>query len=177
VSYYIDDRVPDQVVEAAIAASQSWNDVLGKRVLDFVGIAKAPRSSDLYSSLDDSLTMIYHENNWQASTGKSSSTLATTVWENASGSDRIIKGDILLNAEVYSFCDALSREAMALPVERVVDAQSVLLHEFGHLLGLDHVDIESDPNSIMHARTYVGPNMSFRNLSTGDVANIHSVYN
>jgi predicted Zn-dependent protease len=58
----------------------------------------------------------------------------------------------------------------------IVDAETVLVHEFGHLLGLDHVEVEADPESVMHAKTYIGPNMSFRSLSDGDVNNIRQVY-
>jgi hypothetical protein len=122
------------------------------------------------------MTMVYYEENWKASTGKADTTLATTVWENANGSDRIIKGDVILNGESYKFCDAMDYASMKGETLEIVDAETVLLHEFGHLLGLDHIDAEVDPDSVMHAKTYIGPSMSFRSLSRGDVENIRQVY-
>jgi hypothetical protein len=176
VSFYIDDTAPDAVVEASIKAADSWNDALGREVLTFTAVAKMPRGDQLYSSLDDSYTMVYFEENWKATTGKADTTLATTVWENAVGSDRIIKGDVILNGETYHYCDAMDISGKLGEGLDIVDAQTVLLHEFGHLLGLDHVDVEEDPESVMHAKTYIGPNMSFRSLSDGDVHNIRQVY-
>ncbi len=176
VSFYIDDTAPDVVVEAAITAGESWNDAMGREVLIFAGVAKMPRGDELYSSLDDTYTMVYYEKNWKGSTGKADTTLATTVWENASGSDRIIKGDVILNGETYHFCDAMDVSRNLGQDLDIVDAETVLLHEFGHLLGLDHVEIEVDPDSVMHAKTYIGPNMSFRSLSDGDIENIRQVY-
>ncbi len=176
VSFYIDDTTPDTVIEAAIQAGESWNDAMGREVLTFVGIAKMPRGDELYSSLDDTMTMVYYEKNWKSSTGKADTTLATTVWENANGSDRIVKGDIILNGETYHFCDAMKSTEYLGEDQDIVDAETVLLHEFGHLLGLDHVEVDDDPDSVMHAKTYIGPNMSFRSLSTGDVHNIRQVY-
>lgn len=176
VGFYVDDTAPDAVVEAAIQAGETWNDAMGREVLTFGGVAKIPRGDDLYSSLEDTLTLVYYEKNWKSSTAKSDTTLATTIWENASGSDRIVKGDVILNAENYSFCDAMNYSSNTAPAHEIVDAQTVLLHEFGHLLGLDHVDVDADPDSIMHAKTYIGPHMSFRSLSDGDVVNIRKVY-
>jgi hypothetical protein len=176
VSFYIDDTAPDTVVEAGIHAAESWNDAMGREVLTFTGVAKMPRGDELYSSLDDTYTMVYFEKKWKNTTGKADTTLATTVWENANGSDRIIKGDVILNAETYHYCDAMDVARNLGEDLDIVDAETVLLHEFGHLLGLDHVDVDDDPESVMHAKTYIGPNMSFRSLSDGDVQNIRQVY-
>jgi hypothetical protein len=176
VNYYIDDNSPDAVVEAGIKAAETWNDAMGREVLTFNGVAKMPRGDELYSSLDDTYTMVYFEKNWKNTTGKADTTLATTVWENANGSDRIIKGDVILNGETYHFCDAMDVTRNIGEILDIVDAETVLVHEFGHLLGLDHVDVEDDPESVMHAKTYIGPNMSFRSLSDGDVHNIRQVY-
>ncbi len=176
VSFYLDDAAPDEVVQAAISAGETWNDAMGREVLLFVGVAKVPRGDSLYSSLEDTTTMVYYEKAWKASTGKSESTLATTVWENASGSDRIVKGDVILNGETYEFCDANESHAGQIADQEIVDAETVLLHEFGHLLGLDHVEVGTDSDSIMHAKTFIGPNMSFRELSDGDIGNIRQLY-
>ncbi|MCX6128334.1 MAG: matrixin family metalloprotease [Proteobacteria bacterium] len=176
VVFYLDDTAPDQVVEAAQNAAESWNEGIGHEVLVFGGVARVPRGDHLYSSLDDTITLVYYEKNWTSSTGKAETTLATTIWENAADSDRIVKGDVILNAQVYNFCDALSQDLDHSNSNSVVDAETVLLHEFGHLLGLDHVDYEIDPDSVMHAKTYIGPYMSLRSLSEGDLGHVLSIY-
>ncbi len=176
VGFYVDDTAPDAVVEATIRSADTWNDALGREVMTFAGVARVPRGEDLYSSLEDAMTLVYYEKNWKATTGKADTTLATTVWENASDSDRIIKGDIILNGETYLFCDAMSVSGDDVRRSDIVDAQTVMLHEFGHLLGLDHVDYDNDPDSVMHAKTFIGPHMSFRTLSEGDSGNIRQLY-
>ena len=120
--------------------------------------------------------MVYYEHNWSSSTAKSSTTLATTVWENATDSDRIVKADVILNAETYTFLDSLNTIPKSVDENRIVDAETVLLHEFGHLLGLDHISEDADSDSIMHAKTFIGPNLSFRNPSSGDIAHIRQLY-
>jgi hypothetical protein len=176
VGFYVDDAAPDLVVESAIEAAETWNDAVGREALDFSGVARLNRGDQLYSSLDDTLTVLYYERRWSQTTGKSSTTLATTVWENAVDSDRIVKGDVILNAETYKFLDAQEPVPQDVLPETLVDAQTVLVHEFGHLLGLDHVDVEEDPESVMHAKTFIGPKMTSRALSEKDMSNARSLY-
>ncbi len=176
VSFHASDSASDAVVEACIQAASTWNDTIGRDVLGFAGTVTALRKSGLYSSLEDDLTIVYPVSDWHASTGKANTTLATTVWENATDSDRIVKGDVLLNTQEYIFVDALKVHTDSNNQLPVVDAQTVILHEFGHLLGLEHVSVEDDIDSIMHARTYVGAGVASRIPSAQDVTNIRSIY-
>jgi hypothetical protein len=176
VPYYITSEAPDEVVEASQNAAETWGDAIGQVAMKFMGISEAKRSGDLYSSLDDETTYVYYEANWSSSTSKSSTTLATTVWENANDSDRIVRGDVILNAQTYTFLNALNKIPKGVDEGRVVDAETVLLHEFGHLLGLDHIGEEEDSDSIMHAKTFIGPGLSFRSLSDGDTQHIRQLY-
>lgn len=177
VQFYVESEVPEQVFEASLAAAASWNDAVGDEVLVFQGVIESTRGSTLYSSLDDTATVIYFEDKWLETTSKPSSTLATTVWENDQASDRIIRGDIILNAEIYEFIDSSIEADETKEIDKpVVDSETVILHELGHLLGLDHVLEESDPFSVMHARTFIGPNMHNRAPSQDDQFNIQSLY-
>lgn len=177
VQFMVESDAPDSVVEASINAAASWSDAIGREILTFKGVSTSKRGQDLYSSLDDNSTFVYYEPSWVRTTAKAETTLATTIWENASDSEAIVKGDVILNAQTYVFLDANARIPKSVDEDRVVDAETVLLHEFGHLLGLDHISEESDPDSIMHAKTFIGPNMTFREPSQGDIDNIQGLYN
>jgi predicted Zn-dependent protease len=101
--------------------------------------------------------------------------LATTIWENDGQSDAIVKGDIIMNAELYQFVDAMEDQDTDSNRD-IADSESVLVHELGHLIGLDHVSLEKDSLSVMHAQTQIGHQISFRDLSPADMANIRTLY-
>lgn len=176
VRFHVQATSPDHIIEASIAAAASWNDALGYSIIAFDGVLETERGSDLYASLDDNDTVVYYEKNWLATTGKPATTLATTVWENDRRSDRIVRGDVILNSEIYLFQDSTEAATDETRKNYIVDAETVLLHEFGHLLGLDHVSENDDLESVMHAKTFIGPHMHSRILSGGDRSNIRSIY-
>ena len=176
VPFYVSSDAPDAVIEASQNAAATWSDAVGQVVMTFVGVSESTRGRNLYASLDDDRTYVYYENDWSNTTSKSATTLATTVWENANNSQQIVRGDVILNSQTYDFVDAMAEISHDIDENRVVDAETVLLHEFGHLLGLDHIDEEIDADSIMHAKTFVGPNLSFRNLSDSDSSHIRQLY-
>jgi hypothetical protein len=176
VTFLVENLAPDEVVEASIESARTWNDAVGREVLAFDGTVSLAREKSLYSSLNDEVTTIYYVEDWSGTTGKSSSTLATTIWQNAANSDLIVRGDILLNAEQYVFVDAMTAVSSTIDEKVVVDAQTVLLHEFGHLMGLEHVSFETDGDSVMHAKTFIGARVAARNPSNQDIENLKSLY-
>ena len=89
--------------------------------------------------MDDQQTIIYYELDWTATTDKPSTTLATTVWQNSESSDEIVRADIIMNAEMYMFQDSTWSPILDDSVSVIFDCESIMLHEFGHLLGLQHV--------------------------------------
>jgi len=176
IPFFVDSTAPSNIIEAAETAASVWNDEVGREVLTFSGSIDKSRGSSLYSSLEDEITVIFYVLEWEKSTGKPDGTLATTVWQNAADSDRIVKGDILLNADVYAFVDSLAITTSMWQGKPVVDSETVLMHEFGHLMGLEHVSIEADPDSIMHAKTFIGPKVVARQPSELDLTHVKSLY-
>jgi hypothetical protein len=179
VKVYVSDLAPKLVTEAASAAIQNWNDAAGIELLSFEGVnSEATQQSNLYSTLNDLTTMIYFDEvNWAGHTGKATTTLATTVWENSlENSDEIVRADVILNAESYLFVDALDPDNAYLEADNMVDAESVITHELGHLLGINHVGVVKDRDSVMHAQTYVGYGVAKRVPSAGDRRLISEIY-
>ena len=176
VPFYIHEDVPSYLHDGIISAADSWNESVGYDVLSYAGISSSDRGNDLYSTLDDKQTVVYYELNWEESTGKAASTLATTVWQNSDFSDEIVRGDIIMNGEMYMFQDATWSPILEGSISVIADCESIILHEFGHLLGLQHVEEDDDSESIMHAQTFIGYNVYERELSFQDVNNIRQIY-
>jgi hypothetical protein len=76
----------------------------------------------------------------------------------------IIEADIEFNIS-YPFGDATINTS-------VYDIQSIMLHEFGHLLGLDNVDYNSNP--VMYQGVSLGATK--RNLTIDDILGIDQIY-
>lgn len=177
VLYKIDEKATDDVVQAAGRAANTWNQAIGREVLSFGGRHDGSHGGGLYDSLNDDVTVIYLESNWLKTTQKKTSTLATTVWENNVGDAQIIsKGDIIMNLENYIFVDSETVEEATDPRKAIADTETVILHEFGHLLGLNHIKVETDEDSVMLAYTLIGAQVYQRSLSDGDVERIRALY-
>ena len=177
VSLYLADAAPERLVEAMNHAIDAWNDAVGHNVITYRGRVGAARTASLYETLDDDQTVAYYEKAWTSTTGKASTTLATTIWENdPRDQESIVKGDIILNAQSYLFQDSTLAAVEDDSLNEIVDAETVLIHEIGHLLGLDHVKPQEDPDSVMHSHTFIGADMHKRELSAGDRENIQSIY-
>lgn len=180
IDYSVAYNVPEEVVDGIKLAAKAWNDALGKNLVNYKGRLEKARSEtpvSLYGSLDDDETVFYFDENWVANTGKSTSTLATTVWENSpSNANAVVKGDVRFNAQSFKFVDTLADRPDSTSTLDAVDIQSVMLHEIGHLIGLDHVAYDEDPDSVMHAQTPIGYGFAFRELSEKDKDRAASIY-
>lgn len=175
VGFYVHQDAPERIVNAAINAAASWNASVGKSMLRYLGRSNTPRGATLYSSLDDGFTVLYYESKWSASTGKNELILATTIWENSPNSDEeIVKGDIILNAERYILQDSTLDALEEGRAQDVVDTETVLIHEMGHLLGLNHWDVDED--SVMNTYTSIGVGETKRVLGGIDEENIQAIY-
>jgi hypothetical protein len=175
---YVADNVPAEVLPATQNAIRTLNLALNTELIQFAGITANPsRSPGLYSSLDDEENMILYDPEWSANTGKKLETLATTVWESDVDDVEILaKADVILNA-AYFFVDAfdVNLEGHERQYE-MVDAESVILHELCHLIGLDHIPSSIDPGSVMIAETFYGLGIAKRTLSQGDKERLLTIY-
>jgi hypothetical protein len=159
-----------------VNAIATWNKAIGEEAIIYKGQSDVARGEGLYDSLDDDFTVVYSESNWEDTTEKSLRTLGTTIWElDGSGNNSIVKGDIILNDEYYLFQDSYE-EAIGEKPGGIVDAETVILHELGHLLGLRHVAIKVDANSVMSAYTEIGFGDQNRKLSDIDAAKVRELY-
>lgn len=175
VAIALHDSASSDVEDGLTSAIGTWNEALGREIVTYKGRTSLARTSELYGSLSDNETVVYTETNWEATTGKSPDILGTAIWENLpQDASTIHKGDIILNAQTYTFGDA--RNNSMAKVTNIADAESVLIHEIGHLLGLNHVDSDTDPYSIMAAYASIGFKQYHRTLSDGDLQRIRNVY-
>lgn len=183
VKFYVHDELDDLTVKAAQSVAESWNDAVGYDLLIYSGRTDVDRGEGLFNSLDDEMTVIYGEPRWYETTEKSSDILATTIWENDAGGDTIVRGDIILNHQQYIFVDAMTFEYSKLEdwnseilEKSIADLETVLVHEFGHLIGLDHSDPNFDELSVMLARTIIGRRNAKRELSNQDKKHSQIIY-
>ncbi len=128
-----EDMLPlGEVVEAAAAWSQpDCTDVF----LDYEGIASSESNLNQVALVPSS---------WSA-TGRPVRAVGLTTTEFVSQTGRIVKADVELNGDNFTFTDT----TRGCPLTIEYDMRAVLTHEFGHLLGLDHtrefVGNETDP--------------------------------
>ena len=106
-------------------------------------------------------------------TGKPEYVLATTIW-NLDNQNAIHSSDIRFNLENYVIGDSL--RLCSEDDKQVVDMLSLTPHEFGHLLGLAHVESDIDQLSIMAPSLFIGPGLTSRNISEGDIDRIQTIY-
>ena len=175
IRFHLSDEFPSQLVHPTLNAIDTWNDAIGYEALVFEGMVQVDSPDSLYDSLDDDYTVLYWQKRWSETLGKDPSTHATTIWTNyLERPDVIERADILLNAETYDFCnfdDGIRRTGQMGKTR--IDSESVLLHEFGHVLGLGHILTEDDPGSVMNPHY---KKTRRRILSPSDLDNVRTIY-
>lgn len=178
IELYVDVEANDDIVQATLNAIDKWNDAAGREIIKYQGREEDSSVTSLYAPLNDQRTVLYTVSNWRAATAKDKAVLGTTVWEDdVSDEQTIVRGDILLNTEEYLYQDASKEATDPTRTNDVVDAETVVIHEIGHLLGLNHVDFDLDPDSVMHTHATIGPNQYQRVLSESDISLIQRLYN
>lgn len=167
-------RVPDEIKNGTINAAHSWNDAVGFELLVF-GDPIDNFRGPLMDRTKDSISTIGIERHW-CRTEKSESVIGTTIWNNLkSNIDMIESSDIVFNTQHYTITDAMNAESTAHGSD-IIDAETLALHELGHLLGLAHVDYGDEPDSIMKPIIMSGPGSASRVLSINDVARARFIY-
>lgn len=158
VIMYIDSSVPNEYVGDIKAAADIWNKEIGREVIKIGGYvdSKSEPAQDGYN-------IIYYMHTWEPD--KTVEQARTTVYW---AGNRIYEADVRINGSAvsnFTFSSGSSVEAGR------IDMQSLIIHEFGHVLGLTHSAI---PQSVM-ARSL--PNAVLRrSLSGSDQESIRCEY-
>lgn len=169
--------VPNEMLgyqQSIINSEKTWNDSLGFEAFRFIFNDSSKVNTQWakqYDSLYDDYFGLFKilNPNWNfADIG--SSVLAFTGTLNQNG--KIIHADVLFNFQNYQFGDVNDGSPNAF---NTIDFESVLTHELGHFLGLQHISTSEDANSIMLPKISRG--VAKRTLSLGDAKRIRSLYN
>jgi hypothetical protein len=156
VVMYLDASVPAAYTSAIQAAMDTWNAKLGRKVLVLGGWTKsdAPKK--------DGANVIYWLKNWEPERAGFEQARTTIYWAN----DVISEADVRINATgVFAY------STLQAPMMGQVDFQSLILHEFGHVLGLQHTE---QPESVM-VKTLRSDDLR-RTPSEFDLKSLHCEY-
>lgn len=154
IKLHIDNSVPGEYLDAINNAAQVWNEGAGHEVIRIVGWTSAT-----YSPRTDGVNLISFRDKWSEQHNQQA---VTNVWWQSS---TIYETDVVVNIENFSL--SFSNK----PQTGKVDIESLLIHEFGHVLGLDH---NETAGSVMNAHLDSG--YLRRNLSTADLKSISCEY-
>jgi hypothetical protein len=159
VVMYVDSSVPSEFFGAIQSAVDNWNRSLGRQVLKIGGW------SDSYPvEKQDGVNVIYFNRKWPDSQSRKQA--VTTIWW---AGDRVFESDISINgnASHYEYFWGPN------PIPRRVDFESLILHELGHVLGLEHPQVEA-AGTVMARELKLGDLR--RTPSPGDVADLKCEY-
>lgn len=150
-----------QYYEAIRAAAHVWNEAIGREVIRIGGV-----TDEMPNYGRDQVNLISFIVDWN---GNSAEQARTTI--NWVGS-RIYEADIYINVRDFRYF------AGDEPGENEVDMMSLMIHEFGHALGLRHIDA---PQSVMQptlasASRFMPQNAFRRKLSEVDLNSIRCEY-
>ncbi|KYF60180.1 protease, partial [Sorangium cellulosum] len=173
-----------QISEVVEAAFRTWQEAPcpgggtpGLRVLNLGPVACGEvelNARDGKTQLVDGLVpgnanvVVFRDMDWLATTGHTSEMLALTTVQFDKKTGDLWGADMEINSNLYDFSVG---DDSAAPRE---DLLSVVTHEAGHFLGLDHSLI--GPEATMHYRYDRSDPLNFRTLHEDDIAAICQVY-
>lgn len=138
---YIHESVPEEYHETIVAAADAWNELLEREVL----VIADEIDHGEKESRTDGISVIYYMLEWEED--RQDEQARTQVrWRGS----RILEADVLLNNVNFNFS-----VDEVVPYNKV-DLMSLMIHEFGHVLGLNHIDDHGAGETVM-----------FRTLSKG----------
>lgn len=118
----IDSSVPGIYFDSIKRAAQAWNESVGHEIIKIGGWTTSGPSP-----APDGVNLIYFQRNWD---GPSNEQARTTIYWSG---ERIYEADVKVNDRDFDFFSGETGEAGKL------DMESLLIHEFGHVLGLKHM--------------------------------------
>lgn len=128
VILYVDSSVPSEFFDAIRTAVMTWNQSLGREVLKVGGW-----SSAYPLEKQDGVNVIYFNKSWSETQREKQA--VTTIWW---AGDRVYEADIRVNGVPAYFQYFWGPT----PIPGRVDFESLILHELGHVLGLEHPKVE-----------------------------------
>jgi len=152
----INKSVPKEYHKNIIEAAEAWNRNFDKKLIDVQCSSKNPLS-DLDNVDDHSIFWVAKD--FKRYTDKTS--LARTLYAFDEKTADFIDSDVVINGETYNW------------KEVKIDLTTVLIHEMGHVLGLQHNFIF--PQSVMNYYPYVG-GYKKTNLESIDLLLIKKMY-
>ncbi len=158
VKFFVHQSVPREAYAAIDRAIDEYNQHFGNGH-ELIRIVARGSDGDLKPSKDGS-SVIYWLEQWDPK--RSTEQARTTIYWAGS---QIFEADIRINAAHFAY--HYGEESTF----REVDLTSLLVHEFGHALGLAHT---SNSGSVMN--THLGSGQDRRKLSGPDLANLSCEY-
>lgn len=156
VKMFLHTSVPSAYEVGIRAAAESWNKAHRNNL---ISIEPARFSGN--GPARDGKNVIYHLSTWEAD--KASEQARTSLfWVG----DQIQEADIRINGQNYQFY--VTNSAMT---QQAVSIEALLLHEFGHVIGLRHNDASP---SVM--ATYLKANQDRTQLQAADLASLSCEY-
>lgn len=130
VSIYVHDSFPQEYIPVLQSAMQDWEKVIGKPLFRIGGSA-----SGVATPTQDGVSEIYWLSDWEPD--RSFEQARTTIyWEG----NHISEADVRVNVKDFQYFTGSDADA------NKVDLESLLVHELGHVLGLQH---NTAPGSVM----------------------------
>lgn len=126
VSLYIHESFPMEYQNALVGAIEQWERSLGRRLFVISGIIRGenvPRR--------DGISAVYWMSDWEEN--KTNEQARTTIYWDGS---QIREADIRVNTRDFRYTVARTPDIQS------VDLESLLVHELGHALGLQHNDAQ-----------------------------------
>jgi hypothetical protein len=155
VKFNIDPSFPSEYDQVVRNAAQRWESILGKTLFIF---ERSPQTS---KPGKDNRNVIYWINPW-TDADSNLQAMSTLSWK----SNQLVETDVKVDAQYFSFYVSAAASDWDIHLE------SLLVHEFGHVLGLKHLS-NSTPSVMLQV---LGYGLERQTPSAEDEANLKCEY-